>query len=82
MILINRSRVKFKKFLEAGVINSKNSLIEEPEVIAKYALQIMEKLNPDGLALVPNRPLELVPQQMAIKKMESLAKAVKIINKK
>ena len=74
--------VHFDKFLEIGVVNSKNSLIEDPEALAKYAKQVIEKINPDGLALVPNRPLELVPQQIAIKKIESLAKAVELINKK
>ncbi len=71
--------VKFTKFLEAGVINSKNSFVEDARVIAKYALQIVERIKPNGLALVPNRPLELVPQQIAIKKIESLAKAKKLL---
>ena len=69
----------FDKFLELGIVNSKNSLIEQPETIAKYAEQVIEKLNPDGLALVPNRPLELVPQEIAIKKIESLAKAAQLL---
>mgnify|MGYP001614889633 CR=1 FL=1 len=69
----------FKKFLEIGIINSKNSLIEKPEIIAKYANQVIDKINPNGLALVPNRPLELVPQQIAIKKVENLAKAVHLL---
>ncbi len=71
--------VKFTKFLEAGIVNSKNSFVEDPKVIAKYALQIIERINPNGLALVPNRPLELVPQQIAVKKIESLAKASKLL---
>ena len=74
--------IGFKKFLEIGVINSKNSLIENPETIAKYAQQAMEKIAPEGLALAPNRPLELVPREIAIKKMESLAKAVQILKEK
>lgn len=69
----------FKKFLEIGIVNSKNSLIEKPEIIVKYTNQIIEKINPNGLALVPNRPLELVPQQIAIKKIESLAKAAHLL---
>mgnify|MGYP001583989419 CR=1 FL=1 len=76
------SEVDFNKFLELGIVNSKNSLVEEFEIIVKYAKQVIEKINPNGLALVPNRPLELVPQHIAIKKIESLAKAVKLINKK
>ena len=74
------SSVEFDKFLELGVVNSKNSLIEEPETLAKYAKQAMEKINPQGLALVPNRPLELVPQEIAKKKIESLAKAKELLN--
>ena len=69
----------FKKFLEIGIINSKNSLIEKPETIVNYTHQIIEKINPNGLALVPNRPLELVPREIAIKKMESLAKAANLL---
>ncbi|MBI2654088.1 hypothetical protein HYX02_04720 [Candidatus Woesearchaeota archaeon] len=68
-----------KKFLEIGIINSKNSLIEKPEAIVKYARQIQDTINPEGLALVPNRPLELVPQQIAIKKIENLAKAAHLL---
>ena len=71
---------KFEKFLELGVINSKNSLIEEPEKLAQYANQAIEKINPPGLALVPNRPLELVPQGIAKKKIESMAKAKELLN--
>jgi len=71
--------VKFTKFLEAGVINSKNSFVEDARVIAKYASQIIERIKPDRLALVPNRPLELVPQQIAVKKIESLAQALKLL---
>ena len=74
------SSVKFDKFLELGVVNSKNSLIEEPESLAKYAKQAIEKIAPQGLALVPNRPLELVPQEIAKKKIESLAKAKELLN--
>ena len=73
---------KFEKFLELGIVNSKNSLIEKPEIIAEYAKQVIEKINPNGLALVPNRPLELVPQKIAIKKIESLAKAKELLNEK
>ena len=74
------SSVEFDKFLELGVVNSKNSLIEEPEALAKYAKQAIEKINPKGIALVPNRPLELVPQEIAKKKIESLAKAKELLN--
>lgn len=73
---------KFGKFLEVGIVNAKNSLIEKPEVIVEYAKQIMQEINQNGLALVPNRPLELVPQQIAIKKIQSLAKAVNLLNEK
>jgi len=70
------------KFLELGAINSKNSLIEEPGAIANYAGQALEKIRPKGLALVPNRPLELLPQEIAIQKIENLAKAAQILNSK
>ncbi|MBI2650878.1 hypothetical protein HYX01_00195 [Candidatus Woesearchaeota archaeon] len=70
----------FKKFLELGIVNSKNSLIEEPEAIAEYGKQVLKKINPEGLALVPNRPLELVPQHIAIEKIKSLAKGAELLN--
>lgn len=72
---------KFERFLELGVVNSKNSLIEEPEMLAKYAKQAIETINPQGIALVPNRPLELVPQEIAKKKIESLAKTKELLNR-
>ena len=71
----------FNKFLEAGIVNSKNSLIEEPETIAKYAKSLIEKINPKGFAIVPNRPLELVPREIAVKKIESMAKAAELLNR-
>jgi len=73
---------KFEKFLEIGIVNSKNSSIEKPETLAKYASQVNDKIKPNGLALVPNRPLELVTQQIAKRKIESLAKAAEILNSK
>ena len=68
------------KFLEIGIVNSRNSLVEEPELLAKCCKSIREELNPAGLAIVPNRPLELVPGEIAIKKIESMAKAANILN--
>lgn len=70
------------KFLEIGVINSKNSLVEEAETIVGYANQVIEKVKPNSLALVPNRPLELLPRNIAIKKIENLAKAARALNSK
>lgn len=72
----------FNKFLEVGIINSKNSLIENPQLLAHYARQIIERIKPNGLALVPNRPLELVPQEIAIKKIEALAKGADLVKNK
>lgn len=69
------------KFLEIGVINSKNSLVEEPEAIVGYANQVIEKIKPKDLALVPNRPLELLPRKIAIKKIRNLAKAAGALSK-
>jgi len=70
------------RFLEIGVINSKNSLVEGTGTIVTFANQVIEKIKPNGLALVPNRPLELVPRSVAIKKIENLAKAAHSLNSK
>ena len=80
--LIKFAGTEFDKFLELGVINSKNSLVENPDALVKYANQIIEKINPAGLALVPNRPLELVPEAIAKQKIKSLAKARELLGAK
>ena len=71
--------IKFNKILELGAVNSKNSLVEEPQTIVQYAEEVINKINPKGIALVPNRPLELVPKGIAIKKLESLSKAARLL---
>lgn len=78
--LVKFAGTEFDKFLEIGVINSKNSLVESTDALVKYAKQIIEKIAPAGLALVPNRPLELVPEAIAKQKIKRLANAMKIFN--
>jgi methionine synthase II (cobalamin-independent) len=70
----------FNKILEIGIVNANNTLVETPELLVQYTKQIIENIRPKGLALVPNRPLELIPQPVAINKIKSLAKAANLLN--
>ena len=68
----------FPKTLLAGVIDARNSLLEETEQLAKFGLQLLEELDGE-LHLVPNGDLQFVPEEMARHKVARLGKAAKVL---
>ena len=58
----------FPKSLLAGVVDARNSLLEEPEQLAKFGRQLLEELD-GGLHLVPNGDLQFVPEKIAREKV-------------
>lgn len=68
----------FPKTLLAGVINARNSLLEEPEEVAKFGRRLLEGLEGD-LHLVPNGDLQFVPEEIAREKVLRLGAAVKVL---
>jgi 5-methyltetrahydropteroyltriglutamate--homocysteine methyltransferase len=68
----------FPKTLLAGVIDARNSLLEETEQLAKFGLQLLEELDGE-LHLVPNGDLQFVPEEIARYKVARLGKAAKVL---
>ncbi|MEJ7871103.1 MAG: hypothetical protein WKF67_02500 [Rubrobacteraceae bacterium] len=68
----------FPKTLLAGVVDARNSLLEEPEKVAEFGRQLLEELEGD-LHLVPNGDLQFVPEKLARKKVRRLGAAANIL---
>jgi 5-methyltetrahydropteroyltriglutamate--homocysteine methyltransferase len=64
---------------ELQVVDSESSLIEDPEKIAREAEAIAQKLHATDINITNTAGLVYVPQVIADKKTEALAKAAKII---
>ena len=68
----------FPKTLLAGVIDARNSLLEEPEEVAKFGRSLLEELEGE-LHLVPNGDLQFVPEKIARQKILRLGEASRIL---
>jgi 5-methyltetrahydropteroyltriglutamate--homocysteine methyltransferase len=68
----------FPKSLLAGVVDARNSLLEEPEQLAKFGRQLLEELDV-GLHLVPNGDLQFVPEKIAREKVLRLGEVSRIL---
>ncbi|QYJ17043.1 5-methyltetrahydropteroyltriglutamate-- homocysteine methyltransferase [Rubrobacter xylanophilus DSM 9941] len=68
----------FPKTLLAGVIDARNSLLEDPQEVAKFGRRLLEELE-GGLHLVPNGDLQFVPERIARQKLARLGEAAKIL---
>jgi methionine synthase II (cobalamin-independent) len=68
----------FPKTLLAGVVDARNSLLEEPEQVAEFGRQLLEELDGE-LHLVPNGDLQFVPEKIAREKVLRLGAAAHIL---
>jgi 5-methyltetrahydropteroyltriglutamate--homocysteine methyltransferase len=68
----------FPKTLLAGVVDARNSLLEEPQQLAKFGRQLLEELD-GGLHLVPNGDLQFVPEKIAREKVLHLGEMARIL---
>jgi 5-methyltetrahydropteroyltriglutamate--homocysteine methyltransferase len=68
----------FPKTLLAGVIDARNSLLEEPEALAEFGRQVLEELEGE-LHLVPNGDLQFVPERIARQKVLRLGEAARVL---
>jgi 5-methyltetrahydropteroyltriglutamate--homocysteine methyltransferase len=68
----------FPKTLLAGVLDARNSLLEEPEELAKFGRELLEELEGE-LHLVPNGDLQFVPEKIARQKVLRLGEAARIL---
>jgi 5-methyltetrahydropteroyltriglutamate--homocysteine methyltransferase len=66
----------FPKTLLAGVVDARNSLLEEPEEVAQFGRRVSEELEGE-LHLVPNGDLQFVPEKIAREKILRLGEAAR-----
>jgi 5-methyltetrahydropteroyltriglutamate--homocysteine methyltransferase len=64
----------YPKTVLAGVIDAQSSAIEDPEELARFAEDVLER-RPAGVALVPNGDLQFVPESIAKRKVAALGAA-------
>ncbi|MDX6507454.1 MAG: hypothetical protein QOG06_2098 [Gaiellaceae bacterium] len=63
----------FSKLLLAGVVDARNSLLEEPRELAEFAQRLGERA--ERIALVPNGDLQYVSEPIAREKLARLGRA-------
>jgi 5-methyltetrahydropteroyltriglutamate--homocysteine methyltransferase len=68
----------FPKTLLAGVVDARNSLLEEPEEVAEFGRRLSEELEGE-LHLVPNGDLQFVPEKIAREKVLRLGEAARVL---
>ena len=66
-------REGFSKYLLAGVLDARNSVLEDPREIATFAAQLQQKA--ERVALVPNGDLQYVSESIAREKIARLGQA-------
>jgi 5-methyltetrahydropteroyltriglutamate--homocysteine methyltransferase len=70
----------FPKTLLAGVIDARNSLLEEAEAVADFGRSLLEYMDEGTqLHLVPNGDLQFVPEKIAREKVIRLGTAARIL---
>src|ERR687885_2535575 len=70
----------FPKTLLAGVVDARNSLLEEPEELAEFGRSLLEEMEEGTeLHLVPNGDLQFVPEKIAREKVLRLGAAARIL---
>ena len=68
----------FGKFLLAGVVDVRSSVLEDSSVLARFAERVLE-LAPESVALVPNGDLQFVPEPIAREKLARLGEARRVL---
>ena len=66
---------KTSKALVLGVVDSRESSVENPSWIANTARKLSEKVDARDLVFASNSDLKFVPQEIANQKLEALSKA-------
>lgn len=64
----------YPKEIVAGVIDSRSSALENPEGVAEFCQQLLQR-NPAGISLSPNGDLQFVPAPIARQKLTRLGRA-------
>jgi 5-methyltetrahydropteroyltriglutamate--homocysteine methyltransferase len=64
----------YPKGIAAGVIDARSSALEDPEEIARFVEQLLER-NPNEVSLIPSGDLQFVPERIAREKLVRLGRA-------
>ena len=75
------SKIKTEKKLVLGIVDSRESNVEDPKWIAQTATHASKHLVSERIGLAPNSDLKFVPRKVADAKARSLAEATKMIGR-
>ena len=76
-----REQEKTPKKLVLGIVDSRESVVENPSWIADTARKFSEKIGAHNLVFASNSDLKFVPQEIANQKLEALSKASKLFER-
>ena len=66
--------------LQAGVVNARNTMLEDPDELASDIQRLAEITTPDRLYVSPSCGLEFLPREKAQSKLERLVQATKKVS--
>lgn len=71
----SRLQLDTSKRLALGIVDSRDSNVEDPRWIAETAGRVLKHIETENLVLQPNSDLKFIPRSVADEKFRSLAKA-------
>lgn len=75
------SKIDTKKRIVLGIIDSRESNVEDPKWIAETANRAAKHIDTDSIVLAPNSDLKFVPRKVGDAKARSLAEATKLLER-
>jgi 5-methyltetrahydropteroyltriglutamate--homocysteine methyltransferase len=75
----SRFKIETEKKLALGIVDSRESNVEEPKWISETATRVSKHVLSDKIILVPNSDLKFVPRKVADAKARSLADATRLM---
>jgi methionine synthase II (cobalamin-independent) len=75
----SRFEMETDKRLALGIVDSRESNVEDPHWIAEAATRVSKHIVSDKIVLVPNSDLKFVPRKVADAKARSLAAATRLV---
>ncbi len=70
-------RTPFTKKLGLGIIDARNTRLEQPQDIAERIKQLSDGIDPDNIHVSPSAGLEFLPREVAQEKLRLLAEGVR-----
>ena len=76
-----QSRIDTKKRIVLGIVDSRESNVENPEWIAETATRAAKHIAAERIVLAPNSDLKFLPRKVGDAKARSLAEATKLVGR-